>query len=432
MNIFYNAVNVISIVLELLITTDYFKTISKRKEIQSWKIFAVCGVLTIVNSVAIIFINIQALTTIVMIASIFVLSFLYKLSIPKRIIFSAILVVLLILSEMLIGMLLTVLSDSTVEELRSNLFFYIQGVLISKLFMFVMIKLFEYFTIKSDTKISAWLFIPLATMPIATFLVAYVMSEYMYRTKDLSLMRIAAVSVIALTVSNVLIFYLFELQIRDAENRINAMLLQQQIQNKADYYKELAEKQRLSNKVVHDLKNQLFALEELMKKDPVSGAEEIKKITDKLLSVSAMTFTGIDSIDALITVKKLKMQENDIRFTHRLCMPKEMVLQPLEFCIVLGNLLDNAIEANEKIPKKDRFISLSVAQKQGYLSVQISNAVSEKVKIRNNEIFTTKRNKEIHGIGLQSVKEITEKYDGTIFFEQEENIFTVIVMLRNN
>lgn len=432
MNIFYNVVNVISIVLELLITVDYFKTISKRKEIQAWKIFVSCCVLTVVNAVAMLFINIQALTTIVMIASIFVLSFLYKLSIPKRIIFSAILVVLLILSEMLIGMLLTVLSDSTVEELRSNLFFYIQGVLISKLFMFVIIRLFRYFSIKSETKISAWLFVPLVTMPIATFLVAYVMSEYMYRTKDLSLMKIAAVSVIALTVSNVLLFYLFELQIRDAENRINAMLLQQQIQNKADYYKELAEKQRLSNKVVHDLKNQLFALEELMKKDPVSGAEEFKKITDKLLSVSAMTFTGIDSIDALITVKKLKMQENGIRFTHRLCMPKEMSLQPLEFCIVLGNLLDNAIEANERTPKNGRFISLSVAQKQGYLSVQISNAVSEKVKIRNNEIFTTKRNKEIHGIGLKSVKEITEKYDGTISFEQEENVFTVIVMLRNN
>ncbi len=432
MNILYNAVNVISIILELLITIDYFKTVSKKKEIRSWKIITVCCVLTIVNAVALIFVNIQEITTIVMIASIFILSFLYKLSTLKRIIFSAILVVLLILSEMLIGMLLTVISDSTVEELRSNLFFYIQGVLISKLFMFVMIKLFGYFSIRSETRISAWLFIPLFTMPIATFLVAYVMSEYMYRTKDLSLMRIAAISVIALTVSNVLLFYLFELQIREAENRSKEMLLHQQIQNKSDYYKELAEKQRLSNKVVHDLKNQLFALEELMKSDPLSGAQEFKKITNQLLSVSAMTFTGIDSIDALITAKKQKMQENDIQFTHRLCVPKEMSLQPLDFCVVLGNLLDNAIEANEKLPKNDRYISLSANQKQGYLSVQISNAVSEKVRIKNNEISTTKRNKEIHGFGLQSVKEIVEKYDGTISFEQKESVFTVIVMLKNS
>ena len=98
----------------------------------------------------------------------------------------------------------------------------------------------------------------------------------------------------------------------------------------------------------------------------------------------------------------------------------------------LQSVSSHAIEANEKVLKNERFISLSVTQKHGYLSVQISNAVSEKVKIRNNEIFTTKRNKEIHGIGLQSVKEITEKYDGTISFEQKENVFTVIVMLRNN
>lgn len=432
MNLFYNAVNIISIVLELLLTVDYFKTISTGQKNQPWKIFSVCGVLTIVNSVAIIFINVQALTTIVMIASIFVISFLYKLSIPKRIVFSAILVVLLILSEMLIGMLLTVMSHSTVEELRSNLFFYIQGVLISKLFMFVLIKLFGYFSIRSETKISVWLFIPLVTMPIATFLVAYVMSEYMYRTKDVSLMRIAAVSVIALIVSNVLLFYLFESQIKEAENRSKAMLLQQQIQNKSDYYQELAEKQRLSNKTMHDLKNQLFALEELMKNNPPAGTEELKKITDSLLSVSAMTVTGIDSIDALITAKMQKMKEKNIRFIHRICIPKELSLKPLDFCVVLGNLLDNSIEANEKMPKSDRFISLSANQKQGYLSVQISNATSEKIKIRNNEIFTTKRNKEIHGFGLQSVKEIAEKYDGTVSFEQEDGAFSVIVMLKNS
>ncbi len=432
MNLFYNAVNIISIVLELLLTVDYFKTISTGQKTQPWKIFSVCGVLTIVNSVAIIFINVQALTTIVMIASIFVISFLYKLSIPKRIVFSAILVVLLILSEMLIGMLLTVMSHSTVEELRSNLFFYIQGVLISKLFMFVLIKLFGYFSIRSETKISVWLFIPLVTMPIATFLVAYVMSEYMYRTKDVSLMRIAAVSVIALIVSNVLLFYLFESQIKEAENRSKAMLLQQQIQNKSDYYQELAEKQRLSNKTMHDLKNQLFALEELMKNNPPAGTEELKKITDSLLSVSAMTVTGIDSIDALITAKMQKMKEKNIRFTHRICIPKELSLKPLDFCVVLGNLLDNSIEANEKMPENNRFVSFVVAQKQGYLSVQISNATNEKIKVRNNEIFTTKRNKEIHGFGLQSVKEIAEKYDGTVSFEQEDGAFSVIVMLKNS
>lgn len=432
MNLFYNAVNVISIVLELIITVDYFKTISVGRKTKPWKIFAVCGALTAANSVAIIFINIQALTTLVMIASIFALSFLYKLSVPKRIIFSAILVVLLILSEMLIGMLLTVMSHSTVEELRSNLFFYIQGVLISKLFMFVLIKLFGYFSIRSETKISVWLFIPLVTMPIATFLVAYVMSEYMYRTKDVSLMRIAAVSVIALIVSNVLLFYLFEAQLKEAENKSKAMLLQQQIQNKSDYYRELAEKQRLSNKTMHDLKNQLFALEELLKNDPSAGAEELKKITDSLLSVSAMTVTGVDSIDALITAKMQKMKEKNIRFTHRICIPKELALKPLDFCVVLGNLLDNSVEANEKVAENERFVSLAVAQKQGYLSVQISNATSEKIKIRNNEIFTTKRNREIHGFGLQSVKEIAEKYDGTVSFEQGDGVFSVIVMLKNS
>jgi len=101
MNIFYDVINVISIILEILITVDYFKTVSKKKDIQPLKAFTVCCVLTIVNTVALVLINIQVVTTIIMIASIFIL---YKLSMLKHIIFSTILVVLLILSEMLIGL----------------------------------------------------------------------------------------------------------------------------------------------------------------------------------------------------------------------------------------------------------------------------------------------------------------------------------------
>lgn len=432
MKYMFNAVNVISVIFELLIAVDYFKTVSKKKEINRWVSIIVYGIFIAVNSSVLFFANKQAVITIVMIASVFTLSFIYKLSNLKRIIFSVILAVLSVLFEMLIGMVLTVLSGLTIEEFKGNLIFYIQFVLVSKLFMLVVIRLFGYFSIRSETKLSPWLFAPYIILPIATFLAAYVMSEYINKTKDAYLIQITAFSVIALIISNVLLFYLVEMQIKETENRSKEMLIHQQIQNKADYYQELAEKQRMSNKTMHDLKNRFFALGKLIKNNPSAAAEEFEKISENFMAVSAMTYTGIDSIDALINAKKQKMQECNISFTHKLSMPKETAIEPIELCVVLGNLLDNAIEANEKLPEDNRFILLSAIQKQGYLSIKISNPVKEKVRIKNNEIYTTKINKELHGFGIQSVKEIAEKHDGAITFEQNEGVFTVIVMLNNS
>lgn len=432
MKYMFNAVNEISVIFELLIAVDYFKTVSKKKEINRWVSVIVYGIFIAANSSVLLFANKQAVITIVMIASVFTLSFIYKLSNLKRIIFSVILAVLSVLFEMLIGMVLTVLSGLTIEEFKGNLIFYIQFVLVSKLFMLVVIRLFGYFSIRSETKLSPLLFAPYIILPIATFLAAYVMSEYINKTKDAYLIQITAFSVIALIISNVLLFYLVEMQIKETENRSKEMLIHQQIQNKADYYQELAEKQRMSNKTMHDLKNRFFALGELIKNNPSAAAEEFEKISENFMVVSAMTYTGIDSIDALINTKKQKMQECNISFTHKLSMPKETAIEPIELCVVLGNLLDNAIEANEKLPNDNRFILLSAIQKQGYLSIKISNPVKEKVRIKNNEIYTTKINKELHGFGIQSVKEIAEKHDGAITFEQNEGVFTVIVMLNNS
>lgn len=93
--------------------------------------------------------------------------------------------------------------------------------------------------------------------------------------------------------------------------------------------------------------------------------------------------------------------------------------------------MDNAIEANLNVPVQDRFISLNITQQQDYLSINVSNPVMELVKIGKSGIATTKKHKELHGFGLQSVKEIANKYNGNCTFRQSEGIFEVIIMLKN-
>ena len=103
-----------------------------------------------------------------------------------------------------------------------------------------------------------------------------------------------------------------------------------------------------------------------------------------------------------------------------------------DICTLLGNLLDNAIEACLKVDNDKRYISLWIMPTVGTMSIIIENSVSDKVEIVRNTVAlrTTKSNKRLHGIGLESVKSIVEKYDGEIALSCTENVFSVDIFMK--
>lgn len=86
--------------------------------------------------------------------------------------------------------------------------------------------------------------------------------------------------------------------------------------------------------------------------------------------------------------------------------------------ILFGNLLDNAIEAAENTVTKH--VSLMVQIKGEYLSILVSNSIDSSVLEHNQQLNSSKTDKELHGIGLKSVKTVVEKYAGMIQFLEGE------------
>lgn len=95
--------------------------------------------------------------------------------------------------------------------------------------------------------------------------------------------------------------------------------------------------------------------------------------------------------------------------------------------IILGNLLENAIEAAVKTEEKK--LSVEVYWKQEVLWVEIANSYSGKLKCTSSKLLTTKEDAERHGIGLQSVQKIVEKYNGVMDVSSEDHIFKVSLIL---
>ena len=125
------------------------------------------------------------------------------------------------------------------------------------------------------------------------------------------------------------------------------------------------------------------------------------------------------------------MKNENINFRYSIFMATNSSIDIYDMCIILGNLLDNAIEASRYVQDKNRSVELNIRQHEKYISMNVCNTVETKVQIENNKIKTTKKNKELHGFGIMSIKEISQKYNGNCTFKQDGDKFQAIVMLEN-
>lgn len=431
MNRLFDVINVVGVILEIMIALTFFNTISNKKQFPTYIEKFLNIICIAVQSVVIIIIDKQTVISIILFFIMIVLSLQYNLIWLKRILFSGFLMILYILSEIAIGLILTIIYKVSVEQLSSNILFYTQGVLIAKLIMFVVMKIVGFFSFKSEIKVSKYVFLPLIALPLATFLVVYIMSEFMFIEKPGVGLTLSTIAIISLIISNILVFYMFEYQLKINENEKQEHIIKQELRYKAEYYKELSRRQQITNKTMHDLKNQLFALREIYKNDPVEGMDRIDTICEELLNTYTLKFTGIESVDALITSKFILMREKNIEFSNSIYLSEKNYIDTVDLCVLLGNLLDNAIEANGDVNIKDKYINLDIRQQINYLSIKISNSKKEIINIVDNRIVTTKKHKELHGIGLKSVREIVKKYDGNCLFQQDKNKFEAIILLKN-
>lgn len=208
---------------------------------------------------------------------------------------------------------------------------------------------------------------------------------------------------------------------------------EQQIHAQAEHYKNLAQANYEVRRFRHDFKNIRIAIENLLERGEYHQALTlIRQCSDCLENPGGFHCvfdTGNGIADALLTDKQEKALAYNTQIVFKGAIPTDS-LSPTDLCVILGNSLDNALEACQKLPSQDRkTISVSCNCSSGFLFLSITNPIGEKVIIRNNQIATTKENKTLHGFGLYSLHTIVKKYDGEIQLSATEDSFTVSIDL---
>lgn len=428
MNGIFTVIDIVGVIFEILIALGFFECVSNKKYNTTVK----TGILILVQSMAVVFVKQQIIVTVILYLVLICLSIQYELSVMKRIIYCIFLLVMYSLSEVLVGIFLSNVTNIGLEKLCSNVMYYTQGVLISKMLVFVIVKAISYTSVKDTVSIDKKVLVFLMALPASTIFIVFAMSDILYISTPDEIYEVLEVAIILLIISNIFVFYMLEYQLKITEEKNQQEIIKQSLENKAIYYEELSKRQIITNKAMHDMKNKLFALRQMCRENEKESIDIIDGLCEEIGSAYTLRFTGMEAVDALITTKLLVMKENNIEFSNSIFITKENVIKVMDLCVLLGNLLDNAIEANVNANISRKYISLKIQQQKNYLSIDISNSKDDKTgDIDMDNITTTKKDKEMHGFGLKSVKEIVEKYDGNISVKQIGDRFEVTILMKN-
>lgn len=175
----------------------------------------------------------------------------------------------------------------------------------------------------------------------------------------------------------------------------------------------------------HDLKHQIHRIR---KNEHIDG-QELKEIEKSLKIYDLNVKTGNEALDTILTEKALLCERNNIELTMIIDGKSLEFLSPRDIYSFFGNALDNAIEALENVPENKRSISISVKKKLNFIVIHIENFLEKEIVIDGDRPKTSKEDMNLHGFGFLSMREIVERYKGTLTYETNNNTFSLNVML---
>ena len=178
----------------------------------------------------------------------------------------------------------------------------------------------------------------------------------------------------------------------------------------------------------HDYHNHIQAMQASM---ALGRYEEVcdylRQLNDDLTNVDTVLKTGRVMIDAILNGKISIAAQNEIPVKAKAKIPQELQVNDVDLCVIIGNLLDNAIEENKKLEAEKRFVRIYIGTKNTQLYIAITNAAGKKQEKSGSLFFSSKGSE--HGFGLTRVKGIVKKYDGIFTADSEDGGFTAEVLL---
>lgn len=301
----------------------------------------------------------------------------------------------------------------------------VMGVIIAKIMQFYITRLLLRNKYKNPINNYRW--VAIIAIPVISVISLCALMKAALINNDIS--PYILTGMICIILANIMTYYFFTVMNKEYENTIKAKLLEQQndalkksIADKDAFVKEM-------KAVRHDIKNQLLTIMQYADEGKNNNIKEyVNVLTNNYLpNILNYINTNNAAFDAVINSKIAVCNQKNIFMEVNIKQDTNISIPPVEIAVLFGNLLDNAIDAAKDTNEKR--ITLDIQKNASYLIIFVSNSIKSSVLKDNENLETSKPDKELHGIGIKSIKNIVEKHNGIIQFYEEEDEFCCHIMI---
>lgn len=215
------------------------------------------------------------------------------------------------------------------------------------------------------------------------------------------------------------------IHLQDANERNETLLALQRQQ-----YADMAEQIEHTRALRHDIRHHLNAMRSLLQNKEYDKLDTyINELSGSVIVSKSITICENYAANAIMDSYIRKAHESDIPIKISFRLSNDSGISDADLCVLLGNIVENAIEATSVLPPEKRFISINALEEGDRIYMTFDNSFDGTVKRSGNGFLSRKKDFSVTGIGLVSVGIIVNKYGGDMKTETEDNIFRLSLMI---
>lgn len=194
------------------------------------------------------------------------------------------------------------------------------------------------------------------------------------------------------------------------------------------YFEGIKNEQQQINIIKHDMKNHFQTLEIMLEQNKKNDAiNYLNNLSEKNVLRETNIFSNNNIVNIIFSNKINKIKNNNIKLNYKINLKNNISISDIDLSSILSNAIDNAIEGSTN--SKEKFIDIILKSEKGLFILKINNSYNHKIILKNNKFQTTKENKKLHGLGISSMTEIVQRYNGFIDIKTKDNIFELLISI---
>lgn len=282
-------------------------------------------------------------------------------------------------------------------------------------------------TLSNPYDVFAFIFIPLLCM-IAMYTDVFI---YQIVNFDSRILALIIINLFVLIVVSVLVWFLLIKISNDNQVKTDLLLSRQREEMYRESVISSGEQIRLVSEIKHDMKNNLSSIYSLIDNGQYDDAKRLcLDCSESIAKVYTPIKTDNPTLNAILNVEIEKARQNDISFFYTVTDSLEFV-SSTDVVSIIGNLCDNAIEYLSTIDKSQRKMSLEITVRNDYRIIMCRNTILSSVLSENPDMKTTKNDETLHGKGLNILRSIAEKYNGSLNYQEDGNSLEVTLVIKD-